>query len=74
MSVFKRERMSKHPYQLRRWFRERLPWFLIKAGFAAKGKNCEEVSAEHQWYNIDGKMSGCYYCKITKEGKLWKTN
>nr|WP_294860526.1 hypothetical protein [uncultured Fluviicola sp.] len=66
--------MNRHPYHLRRWFRERLPWFLIDAGFAAKGKDCEEVLAEHKWYNMDNERSGCYYCKIIKEGNLWKKN
>ena len=62
---------NEHPYKNRKWWRSNLPWFLINLGLAAKGKNCEEVNAQHHWYNIDNQNSGCYYCDIIKEGKLW---
>jgi hypothetical protein len=61
-----------HPYSWRLKIRGRLPWFLINLGIADKGKNCEDVGAEHLWYNIDDKNPGCYYCKVEKEGQLWK--
>lgn len=38
---------NKHPYHNRRWWRERLPWFLINWGVADKGKNCDKVNANH---------------------------
>ena len=62
---------SYHPYGKRRWWRERLPWFLINVGIASKGKNCELVKAEHHWHNSDGKNSACYFCEVEKEGQLW---
>lgn len=63
---------KKHPYQNRRWWRERLPWFIINFGIVEKGKDCKSVNAEHIWYNIDNKTSGCYFCKEIKEGIKWK--
>ena len=60
---------TKHPYGKRLWWRKRLPWFLINLGIADKGKNCESVNAEHSWYNIDNKTSGCYYCNVVADGK-----
>ncbi|MEL7268075.1 MAG: hypothetical protein AAGL34_00715 [Bacteroidota bacterium] len=62
---------ERHPYGTRKWWRERLPWFLIDLGLAAKGANCEIVGAKHQWYNIDNKSSGCYYCKIEAKGQKY---
>lgn len=62
---------KKHPYELRLLIREKLPWFLIDMGIAAKGKNCKEVGVDHDWYNKGDNISACYYCKIEKEGKLW---
>lgn len=56
---------KKHPYELRKQIRAKLPWFLINLGIAGKGKNCEDVNAEHDEYNIDGKVNGCYYCEQT---------
>ncbi|GAB4161534.1 MAG: hypothetical protein Tsb0033_19150 [Winogradskyella sp.] len=64
--------IKKHPYRFRFWLRARLPWFLIDFGVADKGKDCELVNAEHSWYNIDNKTSGCYYCKKITNGKKWK--
>lgn len=60
-----------HPYGYRRWWRTRLPWFLINMGIAQKGENCELVNANHHWYNIDDESSGCYYCNIKVQGKKW---
>ncbi|WP_299229488.1 hypothetical protein [uncultured Psychroserpens sp.] len=65
--------INKHPYGIRYWWRERLPWFLINLGIADKGKDCELVNAEHSWYNIDEKSSGCYYCKVSSKGQKWKS-
>ncbi len=60
-----------HPYYRKLWWRTKLSWLLIDMGLANKGVDCEKVNAEHHWYNIDNKQSGCYYCKIIKEGKHW---
>ncbi|MEZ4884157.1 MAG: hypothetical protein R3E32_05395 [Chitinophagales bacterium] len=62
---------KRHPYYLRWWWRQRLPWFLINIGIGDKGENCELANAEHVWYNIDNKTSGCYYCKKIAKEKLW---
>lgn len=64
---------NKHPYQNRKWWRERLPWFLIDLGIAQKGENCEIVNANHHWYNMNGKQSGCYYCKVIKDDTTVQT-
>lgn len=56
---------KRHPYELRNRIRAILPWFLIDLGVADKGENCELVNANHDEYNIDGQISGCYYCKQT---------
>jgi hypothetical protein len=64
--------VKKHPYEWRLRIRERLPWFLIDMGIANKGTDCEMVGAEHTWYNVDNVHSGCYYCRVVKEGQLWK--
>ena len=54
---------KKHPYELRKQIRSKLPWFLIDLGIAGKGKNCEKLNADHDQYKIDGETNGCYYCK-----------
>ena len=61
-----------HPYRWRSWVRQYLPWFLIDLGLAEKGDDCESVGAEHVWYNVDNKTSGCYHCKVTRQGRLWQ--
>ncbi len=63
---------TKHPYEWRLQWRQRLPWFLIDLGFAQKGTDCHLVNAEHLWYNIDGINSGCYYCKQTTQDIQWE--
>ena len=62
-----------HPYAWRTWLRKRLPWWLIDLGAADKGKDCEAAGAQHHWYNIDNSRSGCYHCKVEREGRLWET-
>jgi len=62
-----------HPYAWRTRLRGRLPWFLVDLGFAGKGRDCAVVGAQHHWYNLDGKSSGCYHCKVVREGRLWQT-
>jgi len=63
-----------HPYRWRTWLRSNLPWFVINLGVAGKANSCEAVGAEHWWYNIDGKSSGCYHCEVVRTGRLWETN
>jgi hypothetical protein len=63
-----------HPYAWRTWFRQRLPWFLIKLGVAEKGSDCEAAGAVHHRYNIDGNTSVCYHCRIEREGGLWESS
>lgn len=59
------------PYRFRTWLRGYLPWMLIDWGVAAKGSDCEQAGGSHEWYNIDGKESGCYHCQVIREGQLW---
>ncbi len=63
---------KKHPYGRRKWWRERLPWFLIDLGIAKKGIDCHKVNAEHNWYNKNNVSSACYYCKVIEQGQKWK--
>jgi len=60
-----------HPYAWRTKLRQRLPWFLIDLGIAAKGRNCEFVGAPHKWYNCDDSRSACYHCRVIRDGQLW---
>jgi|GEM_PF-7016591 len=66
---------NKHPYELRKRIRVRLPWFLINMGIAAKGKDCKTVNAKHSFYKIDGTLNGCYYCvqEFPRDSKDIKT-
>jgi hypothetical protein len=61
-----------HPFRFRTWIRSNLPWFLIDLGICDKGVDCEKVGGWHRWYNIDGKNSGCYHCKVVRPEQLWK--
>ena len=63
---------SNGPYRKRTWLRTILPWFIIDLGIADKGKDCKLKNGNHEWYNIDNKQSGCYHCKVIKQGQLWK--
>ena len=62
----------KEPYRLRTSIRRHLPWFLIDLGIAKKGKDCEAKGGRHEWYNRDGKSSGCYHCEVVRQGNLWE--
>jgi hypothetical protein len=65
---------ANHPYRWRTFIRVHLPWFLIDLGLADKALDCEAAGADHWWYNIDGRSSGCYHCKVEREGRLWESN
>jgi hypothetical protein len=62
-----------HPYARRTWLRSHLLWFLIDLGVADKGQDCETVDAWHHWYNRDGETSGCYHCRVVRDGRLWES-
>jgi hypothetical protein len=64
--------VPRHPYEWRTKLRQRLPWFLINLGVAAKGDDCEAVGAEHHSYNVDGTQSACYHCRVVRSGRLWE--
>jgi hypothetical protein len=59
-----------HPYGWRTNLRSLMPrpicWLFDK------GRDCEAAGAEHHWYNNDEEHSACYYCKVIREGQLWK--
>jgi len=59
----------KGPYRWRTSARELAPWFM-NAWFP-RGKDCEAVGSYHDWYNIDNETSGCYHCRIIRDGQLW---
>jgi hypothetical protein len=46
--------------------------FLIDLGLANKGRDREAVKSNHVVYNIDGDHSGCYYCRVVREGQHWR--
>jgi hypothetical protein len=35
-------------------------------------KDCEQAGATHRWFNIDDVHSGCYNCRVIREGRLWE--
>lgn len=69
-----RKEFGDHPHALRTWIRGRIPWFLIDLGVASFGRDCETLSAQHNWSNIDGRNSRCMFCGIEREGRLWETS
>ncbi len=62
----------RRPYRWRTNLRALLPrplcWIVKKAN------NCEDMGADHDWYNVDNETSGCYHCREVRRGQLWKTN
>lgn len=34
--------------------------------------DCETHGKKHEWYNADGRHSGCYHCQTVKIGQLWR--
>lgn len=63
---------TRQPYRWRTKIRRQLPWFLIDLGVATKGEDCEAAGGQHEWYNKDDKTSGCYHCRVVREGRLWE--
>jgi hypothetical protein len=61
------------PYRRRTALRRHLHWFVIDLGVARKGQDCEAVGGVHSWYNLDDISSGCYHCKIVRQGRLWES-
>ncbi len=59
-----------HPYRRRTFWRIVLPNPF--SNLIDKCENCEAVNGEHHWYNVDGERSGCYHCRIVREGRLWE--
>jgi hypothetical protein len=35
-------------------------------------EDCEGVGQKHKWFNLDGVRSGCYNCRVVREGQLWR--
>lgn len=65
------------PYVLRSVIRKNLPNFLYdffvdRLGLFGKGSDCEAVGGSHKWYNQDNTNSACYYCEVTRSGRLWE--
>jgi hypothetical protein len=34
-------------------------------------EDCEQAGNTHRWFNIDGMHSGCYNCRVVRQGQLW---
>ena len=60
------------PFRVRTFLRSNLPWCIIDTGVVDKGEDCEAADGQHEWYNVDDKMSACYHCSVQKDGHLWK--
>jgi hypothetical protein len=45
---------------------------LDRSSVADKGPDCERVGAKHWWYNRDNATSGCYHCKVVRDGRFWE--
>ncbi len=39
---------------------------------ASEIKSCDMLGFKHVWYNINNLTSGCYNCKVVREGRLWE--
>jgi hypothetical protein len=51
-------------YRWRTRIRRHLPWFLLKCGFAAKGRrDC----GAHDWYNQGHGTARCYHCEVGEQ-------
>jgi len=59
-----------HPHRLRTWLRIHMPGLV--SDLFPKAADCERRGGWHRWYNQDGLHSGCYHCKVTTEGQLWR--
>lgn len=61
-----------HPYAWRTRLRRKLPFVLLSLGIADKKADCVGMGAEHDWHNKDDVSSGCYHCKVVRQGRLWE--
>jgi hypothetical protein len=48
--------------------------FLERNWHASKIESCEDFGFRHVWHNLDNLTSGCYNCKVVREGRLWEEN
>ena len=46
--------------------------FLERHWCASRIESCETLGFRHVWHNIDNQTSGCYNCKVVREGRLWE--
>jgi hypothetical protein len=46
--------------------------FLAQHWCASRIESCDTLGFQHVWYNIDNLTSGCYNCKVVREGRLWE--
>ena len=35
-------------------------------------EDCTAVGQQHQWFNLDHVSSGCYHCRVVRQGQLWR--
>ena len=46
--------------------------FLEQHWCASRIESCDTLGFQHVWHNIDNLTSGCYNCKVVREGQLWR--
>ena len=46
--------------------------FLEQYWCVSRIESCDAFGFQHFWHNIDNLTSGCYNCKIVREGRLWE--
>jgi|GEM_PF-2795148 len=46
--------------------------FLDQYWYASRIESCDTFGFQHVWHNIDNLTSGCYNCKVVREGRLWE--
>jgi hypothetical protein len=46
--------------------------FLDHYWCASRIESCDTFGFQHVWHNIDNLTSGCYNCKVVREGRLWE--
>lgn len=63
---------DKRPFAIRHWLRGHMPMWVINLGIFGKGDDCEKRGGQHSWYNKGEGWSGCYYCRVVREGRLWE--
>lgn len=46
--------------------------FMDQYRCASRIESCDTFGFHHVWHNIDNQTSGCYNCKVVREGRMWE--